>query len=166
MTSFRIRPRFRFTTKSSPEQIKKEMEEKLKTTHESFLFKSVPGHFIVKIKGEEKHYWSPHLHIVFEKLPNGNTLIRGLYGPNPNIWTLFALLYGSVLLSILFIGFYEGAQYSLGIISSFSWTIPILIGLGISMYLISQLGQKLGAEQTFALHHFLEDSLHQHIDIE
>lgn len=166
MTSFRIRPRFRFTTPSSPEQIKEEMEEKLKTTHESFTFKSVQGHFIVRIKETEKHYWSPHLHIVFEKLPEGNTLIRGLYGPNPSIWTLFVLLYGAVLLSILFTGIYEGSQYSLGIITSFSWTIPILLGVGLLMYLVSQFGQKLGAEQTFALHHFLEDSLHQHIDIE
>lgn len=166
MTSFRIRPRFRFTTTSSPEQIKGEMKKKLTTTHESFSFKSVQGHFIVKIKGEEKHYWSPHLHLVFEKLPEGKTLIRGLYGPNPNIWTLFALSYAAILLSILFIGIYESAQYSLGIITSFSWAIPILLGMGLLMYLVSQFGQKLGAEQTFALHHFLEDSLHQHIDIE
>lgn len=166
MTSFRIRPRFRFTTKSSAEQIKKEMQEKLKTTHESFTFKSVQGHFIVRIKGGEKHYWSPHLHIVFEKLPDGDTLIRGLYGPNPNVWTFFALFYGSVILSILFVAIYEGCQYSLGIITSFSWAIPTLIGIGLFLYLVSQIGQKLGAEQTFALHHFLEDSLHQHIDIE
>lgn len=166
MTSFRIRPRFRFTTKSTPEQIKQEMQEKLKTTHESFTFKSVKGHFIVRIKGEEQHYWSPHLHIVFEKMSDGNTLIRGLYGPNPNVWTFFALFYGSVILSILFVSIYEGCQYNLGIISSFSWTIPILLGIGMLLYLISQFGQKLGAEQTFALHHFLEDSLHQHIDIE
>ncbi|WMX12794.1 MULTISPECIES: hypothetical protein [unclassified Aureispira] len=166
MTSFRIRPRFRFTTKSSPAQIKREMEEKLKTSHESFTFKSVKGHFIVRIKGGEKHYWSPHLHIEFEQLSDGKTLIRGLYGPNPNIWTLFALSYGAILLSILFVGIYEGCQYNLGIITSFSWAIPILFGTGILMYLISQLGQKLGAEQTFALHHFLEDALHQHIDIQ
>lgn len=166
MTSFRIRPRFRFISATSPEQIKKEMVEKLDTQHQTFVAKSVQGHFIVKIKGEEQHYWSPQLDIVFEKLPDGNTLIRGLYGPNPNVWTLFMFLYGSVILSILFWGIYEGSQYSLGILTAFSWVIPILCGVGGFLYLVSQFGQKLGAEQTFALHHFLEESLHAHVDID
>ena len=166
MTSFRIRPRFRFKSSSCPEQIKKEMEEKLANTHQKFLSKWQKGHLILKVKEEHIHYWSPQLDLVFEPLPNDKTLIRGLYGPNPAIWTLFTLLYSALCLSTLFLGIYEGCQYNLGIINSFSWGIPILLSLGIFLYFVSQIGQKLGAEQTFLLHHFLEDSLHSHIDIE
>lgn len=166
MTSFRIRPRFRFTTQSTPETIKKEMIEKINSHHQTFTSKTVQNHFIISIAGKEKHYWSPELHVVFEKLPEGATLIRGLYGPNPNIWTFFTFAYSFVVLCILFLGIYEGCQYSLGIVNSFSWGIPILLGIGVLFYLVSQIGQKLAAEQTFAIHHFLEDTLHTHIEIE
>jgi hypothetical protein len=166
MTSFRIRPRFRFTSPSCPEKIKEEMKEKLTSHHHQFTSKSLQGHLIVAVKKEDRHYWSPQLDVVFEKLPEGNTLIRGLYGPNPSVWTLFTFLYSVVVLSILFLLIYEGAQYSLGIIMSFSWSIPFLLGIGILLYIVSQVGQKLGAAQTFALHHFLEDTLHAHIDID
>lgn len=166
MTSFRIRPRFRFESSSCPEQIKKEMEEKLAKTHQKFLSKWTKGHLILKVKEEHIHYWSPQLDLVFEPKGENKTLIRGLYGPNPAIWTLFALLYGALTLSILFLSIYEGCKLNLGIIDSFSWGIPILFSLGIFLYFVSQIGQKLGAEQTFLLHHFLEDTLHSHIHIE
>ncbi len=166
MTSFRIRPRFRYTTDSCPEQVKKEMEQKIKDTHQSFTSQCVQGHLIVKIKKEYQHYWSPQLDIVFSKQEEGNTLIRGLYGPNPAIWTLFIFLYSSIILSISFLAIYEGCQYNLGMIDSFSWTIPILLAIGVFLYFVSQFGQKLGAEQTFAIHHLLEDTLHEHIEIE
>jgi len=166
MTSFRIRPRFRFTTASSGYQIKKEMRQKIGTAHPTFESTIVHGHLVVKVKGSEQQYWSPQLDMAFEELSDGKTLIRGLYGPNPNIWTLFMFLYGSVILLILFFFIYEGVQYSLGIMDSFSWAIPILIIIGIVLYIISQLGQKLAAEQTFALHHVLEEALHHHIEID
>jgi hypothetical protein len=142
------------------------MKEKLAAHHQQFTLKSIQEHLIVTVKAENLHYWSLQLDIVFKKMPEGNTLIRGLYGPNPSVWTLFTFLYSAVILSILFLLIYEGSQYSLGIIASFSWMIPILLGVGITLYIVSQFGQKLGAEQTFALHHFLEDSLQAHIDIE
>lgn len=166
MTSFRIRPRFRFVSNSSSVQIRSEIQEKLITTHQRFSAHFVEGHVIVKLKKEEEHFWSPQLDMVFENRPEGGTLIRGLYGPNPNIWTLFVFLYGAVLLTMLFFAIYEGAQYNLGIIPFFSWTIPILICLEVLLYIVSQLGQKMGVEQTFALHHFLEDTLQNHVDIE
>lgn len=166
MTSFRIRPRFSFSTQSAPEQIKEEMTTKINAQYQRFTSKTIHNQFVVRVKKEEKHYWSPELHIDFERLPEGNTLIRGLYGPNPNVWTLFAFMYGSVVLCILFLGIYEGCQYSLGILDSFSLGIPIMIGVGMLLYVVSQIGQKLAAEQTFAIHHFLEDALHAHIDLE
>jgi hypothetical protein len=37
--------------------------------------------------------------------------------------------------------------------------------IAVILYVFSQVGQKLGAEQTFTLHHFFEEVVHQKVHI-
>jgi hypothetical protein len=57
-----------------------------------------------KIKISDQHVWftigllrrekySPNLHIELEKMEDGNTFIKGTYGPDPVLWTLFMFLH-------------------------------------------------------------------------
>ena len=41
----------------------------------------------------KKRYWSPHLHLELEKKSENETHIRGLFGPDPTLWTLFMFLH-------------------------------------------------------------------------
>jgi hypothetical protein len=63
---------------------------------------SLPEDYIVKVHDEhiwfyfkraQKHYWSPHLHLELETNENQSTTIRGLFGPDSTLWTLFMFLH-------------------------------------------------------------------------
>jgi hypothetical protein len=41
----------------------------------------------------KREYWSPHLHLELEPKENNETHIRGLFGPEPTLWTLFMFLH-------------------------------------------------------------------------
>jgi hypothetical protein len=41
----------------------------------------------------KREYWSPHLHLELETIENNETHIRGLFGPEPTLWTLFMFLH-------------------------------------------------------------------------
>jgi hypothetical protein len=48
----------------------------------------------LKIKPQDLHFWSTQLTLSFSEKEE-KTVIRGLYGPNPTIWTIIALGYGA-----------------------------------------------------------------------
>jgi amino acid permease len=50
-------------------------------------------HIWIFINGVHKKYYSPHLHLEFEKRDENETHIRGLFGPDPTLWTFFMFLH-------------------------------------------------------------------------
>ena len=166
MTSFRLRPRFQIETNESMEQITERLHSKLIAAGHPFDEMIIPDHYILKIRKEDQHYWSPQLNLRFNKEGDNPLMISGRYEPHPNVWTLFMILYLSTGVLILFIGLIGFSQMSLGLSSPILWALPILILFGIFLYILTQLGQKLGAEQTFHLHHFLEEAINEKIHID
>jgi hypothetical protein len=118
----------------------------------------IPGHIILKIKKEAQHYWSPQLNLALEEVDDG-TLIRGRYEPHHNVWTLFILIYLALSILALFVFIFGASQWGLGLPAKILWLIPVLLAMAAGLYFVSQIGQKLGAEETFALHHFVEENL-------
>ncbi len=164
MTSFRSRPRFQTTSNMDISEIQQAVSAHLKNSDCGCVGSMVKGHIVLKIKPEDLHYWSPQLSLSLENTEEG-TLIRGLYGPNPHVWALFLFGYAAIGILILFIGIIGFSQRSLGLSSGILWSLPVLAALGIGLYIGSQIGQKIGAEQTFTLHHFLEEAIEQKIHI-
>ncbi len=50
-------------------------------------------HIWIFINGEQKKYYSPHLHLELENRSENETHIRGLFGPDPTLWTFFMFLH-------------------------------------------------------------------------
>ena len=164
MTSFRIRPRFKITSYLSPIEIQQRIKNRLKTHPNECTGKVIPHFILLKIPLENQHYWSPQLSLQLEE-EEGITVIRGLYGPNPNVWSLFTFGYATMGILSLFVSIIGTSKLSLGKNAYELWTLPIFaIGI-ILLYISSQVGQKLGAEETFTIHHFLEEALEQKIHI-
>lgn len=168
MSSIHIRPRFKERYKMQPSEVIDLIElriSKLDCGCSAIVRKNF---IIVRIRPDERHFWSPQLSLSFEvdEEDDSFTIIRGLYGPNPTVWALFT--YGYVALGILFtfLGMYGFSKYSLGQDHTVLWSLPILAGLALVLYIIAQFGQKLGAEQMFTLHHVFEDSVGHRIHLE
>ncbi len=169
MTSFRVRPRFKQETSLNEQEIRLQLEEAIAKSNDLCSISSnIPGYITLRIKPEDRHFWSPQLNLTFEEKEDepGITLIRGLYGPNPQVWALIFFSYatlGVVAFFMLMIGL---SQWSLGKGAGVLWGMPIVLALVAGLYFISQFGQKLGADQTYRLHHVFEEALHTEVKIQ
>jgi hypothetical protein len=167
MPSFRLRPRFSHFTDRDFEDIRKMVEDEIKTKGASCKLDIRNGHISVKMPENERHFWSPQLDLMIEKEEGEEkTLIRGHYGPNPNTWALFT--YGYVILGILFVfvGIWGLSKFTLHKPAPELWLLLVITTLALALYIIAQFGQKLGAEQMFKLHFFYEKAIGEKINIE
>ncbi len=158
MTSFRIRPRFRVVVPMAPEDVKDRFRERITPGESPCEASFFPQHIILRLPEDTQHLWSPRLEIALEPHEEG-TLLRGLYGPSPQVWTFFTIGYGAIGILSLFITIIGTSQLMLELPGRILWVLPFLGGMGLFLYILSQTGQKLGAEQTFTLHHFFEHTM-------
>jgi len=149
----------------NPAEFVAHMEQELKKEKVPAIGKLNKGYMRFFILPEEQHYWSPQLGISFEEHEKG-TLVRGLYGPRPNVWALFFYGYAVFAILALFASMWGMALLTM---DKDPWPLWIVLGLAIAsgiLYMIAQTGQKIGAEQTFTLHHFFEDAVGERTHIE
>jgi hypothetical protein len=93
-------------------------------------------------------------------------IVRGLYGPNPTVWAIFFFGYVALGLSSLFLGLWGLTRLSLEMDASILWALPVFGVIALILYFSAQVGQKLGAQQLFDIHHLYEDLMKEHIQVE
>lgn len=152
LSSFRIRPRFEQVVAALPDNAHATLVHGLANHDPELVVKPFPGFIAIHLPDRERRQWSPRLFLSVESAPEGGTRIEGIYGPEIEVWSVF--LYGYLLTGLLgtFSGIYGGTQLWLG---DHPWALYITGSMAIIaglLYLGAQLGQKLGAEQTFRLH--------------
>jgi len=166
MSSFRMRPRFELEISRPADAIIDHFRNQLHQPGLPCRGLAVMDHVTIRVRKEELHFWSPQLNVTLFRSPDGlSTHVTGRYGPMPNVWTLFTggyLLFGFLFMFVSIVGF---SQYSLGQPCQILWFLPVLAILIALLYVSSQLGQKLGAEQMFTLHHFFEETIGQRVHI-
>jgi hypothetical protein len=89
----RLRLRFYKDVNEDVLSLQQKFEIYTKTNPADFFLKTKGHHIWINIKGSKKAYWSPHLHIEFESKGPNQTHIRGLFGPDPALWTFFMFLH-------------------------------------------------------------------------
>ena len=163
MTSIKLRPRFKYHSQHEPAEIQARVKDHL-STDDRCIGTVIDGYVVLKIAPEDYHYWSPQLSLTLEEDEKGS-LVRGLYGPNPNVWVLFIFGYGSISFMALFACIIGFSRWSLGMDAPILWIFPILGAVALGLYITGQLGQKFGAAQLFTLHHFLEEALEERVQV-
>ena len=90
-----IRLRLRFY-KDVPENLESVLLKfenyKINCTEDCHL-KIKHNHIWMNMPELKREYWSPHLHLELETKNTNETHIRGLFGPEPTLWTLFMFLH-------------------------------------------------------------------------
>lgn len=112
---------------------------------------------IIDIATEFVHYWSPQLNMRVESITEDSkrSIIAGLIGPRPNVWTLFMFIYFSLGTVGFVLGSIGVSRLLLGSYSHFLWAFPIAILFMLSAYLTSKKGEKLASEQTEVIKNFV-----------
>ncbi|MBO3699782.1 hypothetical protein [Roseivirga sp. E12] len=155
MSSLRIRPRFKEEIPGNPEVFRTRIQEAIDTENE-FTGLVSDQYCVIKIRPEERHYWSPQLTLTLEETSEDNLEVRGLYGPKPSVWAVFFMSYAALGVLSLFAGVFGLSQLMLDKPAPILWAIPVMGAIALGLYLIAQAGQKVGAEQMFRIHHFYE----------
>ncbi len=153
-----MRPRFRLEVPLPPEEVHRRLSDQLGCAGCPCRADVLGDHVEVMIREELRHFWSPRLSLEIQPQAGGAAL-TGLFGPNPNVWTMFLAAYGFLLLSASFAGVLGLVQLGLDMAP---WGLWVAIGclLGCVLpYVGSQVGQRLAAEQMELLRCFLQESL-------
>ena len=164
MSSFRIRPRFKLQVNFSIDQLQNKIENELKKSNQQCNANINNTFITLSLPEKDIQYWSPQLRLALEENEEGK-LIRGLYGPKPSVWALFFYFYATFGILGFFAGMYGFVQLSLDMPAPVLWSLPVLAGFSIILYLMSQTGQKIGAQQMFTLHNFFESALNTQVRV-
>lgn len=158
MITLRMRPRFTMLVACSLPDTLTRLHKQLETTDTPCLGAFFDNHAVLKIPPAAQHYWSPQLSLDFEAHPNG-TLVRGLFGPRPAVWTMFMAFYAMISFSGMIGVLFGISQWMLGQNALALWTLPAALFLLVLVYAVALTGQHLGGPQMQTLQGLLRDAL-------
>ncbi len=153
-----IRPRFKIESSLKAEEVQEKIRDAINGENANVIGRIIPGYITLHMPPEEQHYWSPQLSLSIEELQNGS-LLRGLYGPRPSVWTIFVFFYAVVGFAVLVISMIGLSYITLGKSAAILWFVPFLMVIFLSLYLVAYFGKKMGYDQIVVLHRFLESSI-------
>lgn len=121
----------------------------------------IDNHMVLNIAGNDVHYWSPQLNFRVEKheQDQDHSVISGLIGPRPAVWTLFMFIYFFIGIAGLFISTFGVSKWMLGEYSHMLWAFPISVLFMLTAYLAGKHGEKLGKDQIVILKQFVRDAI-------
>lgn len=151
-----LRPRFSIELAKSKTLLLQQFEKELKSEECPVKGKIVDSHVVIDVPQSENHFWSPQLHLEIEAVDTKNSIAKGLFGPKPQVWTLFIFLHSTVAFTFISVLIYAYTKWTLK--EDIALSIGILIGLPIFwvvMYILGQLEKKTGHSQMEDLHTFM-----------
>lgn len=154
-----LRPRFSLTSIEDPEKLLTKFESVGKNAKD-FVLSRIDDHIFIRIPKSKQHFWSPQLHLEIYKIEDQPTVIKGLYGPSPKVWTLFMFLH--FIVGTLFIGasiwLYTNLKldrpYILQIV-----TLIVLFILWFVLYFSGRIGKQTGKKEMLALQDFFNQTI-------
>ncbi len=155
-----IRPRFQLVSRFSLNELIQKITLAIHEDNAPCKARIVHDHIVFFFPTEQQHYWSPQLSLSIEENDHEKgSIIRGLYGPRPAVWTMFVFFYSSIALAILFISIFGLSYISLGKTPHVFWLLPVLLIILLSLFRVSSLGKKMGEAEIITLHKFLESCI-------
>lgn len=167
MFSPRVRPRIKFYSERSIVHVVECFHDTVESKEFQLDGTFLKSTIIVKIPEEILHYWSPELQLEVSENPfkddefaenTEKTVVRGFIGPKSTVWTMFMFFYiafGGLLLGGII---YGSSQQMLDLaVTGYWYAVLGAVGLLIT-FIASQIGQKMGEEQTTVLLNLIERS--------
>jgi len=155
-----FRPRFNVITSLTPEEVVTSIKAILEQDDCPVKGEVIPGHASIELPQSQKQLWSPRLTITIESAPEGpGSRVRGMYSPEPGIWTFVMFLYTTIGFSIFVLLMWGSSLWALDEDASILWWAPVLCILFFAVWLSARIGQRLSSHQIGILHHQIEKAL-------
>jgi len=155
-----LRPRFKMEFNENVQNLLSKFKDAIKDKDCRYCCKVVGNHVVIDVSVKENHFWSPQLNIEIEEVDEHRSIVKGLFGPKPQVWTLFMFFHFAV--AVAFIGFsiMTYVKWMLKEDYSFALLMVILLPvLWILMYFLGRIGKKTGHQQMNELHEFMMNTL-------
>jgi Na+/melibiose symporter-like transporter len=119
-------------------------------------------HIFISVPIKKEHFWSPQLHL--EILDNkNNTIVKGLFGPKPQVWTMFMFVH--FVVGISFLGFLVMFYSRITLNESIFFPVLMMIFLPLIwtlLYFLGKIGKDTGKKQMHELHDFMKKVIEEH----
>jgi len=108
----------------------------------------------------ENHFWSPQLNIEVVEADENKAIVKGLFGPKPQVWTLFMFIHFVMAFVFMVFAIMAYVQWNLKSEYSFALTMLFVVPvLWFVMYFLGRLGKKKGHSQMNELYQFMMKTL-------
>ena len=154
-----LKPRFREELKESKTAVLNKFEAVFAKKEHKFKTKLVDNHIVIDVPKEEDHFWSPQLQIEIVE-EDDKTILKGLFGPKPQVWTLFMFFHFAVALAFIIFLIMAYTQFSLE--QEYLFALYMCIAMPIIwvlFYVFGQLGKKKGYNQMLEMDEFVKETL-------
>lgn len=123
-------------------------------------------HVTLKIRDKDRHFWSPWLNIEIEPRPDHTSILHARFSPHPNIWTIVALSYIAMGVVIMIGGCFALSQWWIKQPATALWSIPFALLVSAALFIASQVGQKLAANEMDMLDRLMHKATDLHVESE
>ena len=158
-----VRPRFRVRVPMSADRVVARIEKRLQEPDCPCRGMVAARHHVIdlRVRERDRHFWSPALGVSVAEVEDagGGSVVHGLIGPEPGVWTLFAMLYFGLLTAFGFAAIFGLVQWWLDLQPWGLWIAGGAVLATVAMYATARIGQSRAAPQTAMLRHFLESAL-------
>lgn len=150
-----LRPRFKIELNTNNETILSQFESQ-KKTQKDFIVTRIDNHVFIKYPKEKQHFWSPQLHLEIDKVDDNKSLLHGLFGPNPTVWTMFMFLHFMVAGFFIAFGIWAYTNWSLKTDYAIQLSLTFLmILIWFVLYFAGRIGRDTSKKDMFALRDFM-----------
>jgi len=155
-----LRPRFEKVVSKTVENIQTDVDLLKQKIKPDFIINRLDEHLWIYIGNEHKKFYSPHLHLELEPLENGKTKIKGLFGPEPALWTMFMFLHFVVAGIFIIFGVFAYSNWSLGQPFTIHLASMLLMIIAwFSLYFTARSNRKKGMPQARELEKVMDQLL-------
>ena len=156
MSAPRPRPKFELELDAPPERVMQTLRDRLRVCP-GCTGASIGNHAELFVPDADRHVWSPWLSVTVENGARGGSLLRSRFGPHPAVWTLYMFLAFGLGFALLVAASWGYAQWAMEATPWALFGVPVILVLGVLLYAVSLVGQRLGAKQMEELRSTLED---------
>ena len=156
----RLRMRFTQDINMSIAEFHQRLKNYNPTILKKYLIKANYNHVWISFEGNAKRYWSPQLHLELIENDEKNVQAKGIFGPDPALWSFFMLLHLLIAVGFLMFGIIAFSNYTLKLPFTKDLLIMgVMVFLWFMIYYIARQIRKNGNGQTKELETFFNDIL-------